>query len=157
MLVVAINVDVPALKVNPVVLVKSTGLPEAVVIVEDPKFIARVRVPVPKKLALAFTSLQVILKLLVLNVPCDTATKGLVSVTALYTVNASPKLYVIPEPLTTIREKILPAVIKVPLPVNVNAFVLALNVMPATSVTLPATVIAALCVRVPVNPVQLID
>jgi hypothetical protein len=141
-----------------VTVVKSTGVPDAVVIVEEPKFIVRVSVPDPKKLALAFVSLQVILKLFVLKVPCVTATKAFVSVFELpKTVNASPSPKVIPEPVTTTLENVFPAVVSVPLPVNVNAIDAPLNVMPATSVTLPATVIAALCVSVPVNPVQLID
>ena len=70
--------------------------------------------------------------------------------------NASPKVAVIPEPLIINGPIVFPAVVKVPVPFNVRV-PLYVTVIPATSVTLPDTVMAALPANVPVNPVQLMD
>jgi hypothetical protein len=114
---------------------------------------ATVMLPVPKASLRVFELLLenifvVRVKLLRLSVPC-------VSVTDLgVLVSASPKVTVMPEPFTVTLLKVLPDVVIVPVPVRVMLPVW-LYVIAETSVTLPATVIAAVPVRVPANPVQL--
>jgi hypothetical protein len=71
-------------------------------------------------------------------------------------VSASPNVTVMPAPLTINGPIVFPAVVNVPVPFNVSV-PLYVNVIPATSVTLPDTVIAAVPANVPVNPVQLMD
>jgi hypothetical protein len=61
-----------------------------------------------------------------------------------------------PDPLIVNGPIVFPAVVNVPVPFNVSV-PLYVNVIPATSVTLPDTVMAALPANVPVNPVQLMD
>lgn len=90
----------------------------------------------------------VILKLAVVNVPCVTV-RDLEN-----RLSASPSVSVMPEPLTVTPLNVLPAVVSVPVPVNVIVPVW-VYVIAATSVTLPATVIAAVPVMVPAKPVQL--
>jgi hypothetical protein len=85
----------------------------------------------------------------VVNVPCVTSILPL-------DVSALPNVTVMPEPLTVSGPIVLPAVISVLVALNVNV-PLYVTVIPATSVTLPETVMAALPVIVPVNPVQSID
>ena len=92
----------------------------------------------------------VTLKFAVLNVP-SVMFRFLVPV-----FNASPSVSVIPEPLTVTPLNVLPAVVSIPVPVNVTVPV-CVKVMPETSVTLPATVILEVPEIVPVKPVQLID
>lgn len=62
----------------------------------------------------------------------------------------------IPDPLIVKGPIVLPAVVNVPVPFNVSV-PLYVTVIPATSVTLPDTVMAAVPANVPVNPVQLMD
>jgi hypothetical protein len=71
-------------------------------------------------------------------------------------VSASPSVRTIPTPFTVSDENVLPAVMSVPVPVIVTV-PLWEYVIPADSVTLPATEIEAEPVIVPVNPVQVID
>jgi hypothetical protein len=61
-----------------------------------------------------------------------------------------------PAPSTVTPLNVLPAVVRVAVPVNVIVPVW-VYVMPADRVTLPATEIAAVPVIVPAKPVQLID
>ena len=70
--------------------------------------------------------------------------------------NASPNVTVMPEPLTTTGPIVFPVVVSVPVPFNVSVPVY-VYVIPASSVTLPETVMAAVPVSVPVKPVQLMD
>lgn len=63
---------------------------------------------------------------------------------------------VIPGPSTVIEENVFPLLVNVPVPSKTKT-PLCVKVMPAESVTLPDTVILALPVKVPENPVQLID
>jgi len=69
---------------------------------------------------------------------------------------ASPSVTVIPEPFTVKAPIVFPAVVSVAVAFSVSV-PLYVTVIPATSVTLPDTVIAAVPARVPVNPVQLMD
>jgi hypothetical protein len=135
--------EVPAVKVKFVVVVKSMFPPDVTVLL--PRLIARMLVLFELKEA------TVRLKLLVRNVPAVTVKEE-----ADPSVNASPSVTVIPAPFIIVWPIVLPALINVPVPVNVKLPV-CVNVIPATSVMLPATVIFVLPANVPVKPVQLID
>lgn len=71
-------------------------------------------------------------------------------------VSASPNVTVMPDPLIVTGPSVFPAVVNVPVLANVSV-PLYVTVIPATSVTLPDTVMAALPANVPVNPVQVMD
>jgi hypothetical protein len=108
-----------------------------------PRFIVRTLLLVEVKTE------AVTLKLLVVKVPW-------VSVISPDDVKASPNVTVIPAPLIVNGPIVFPAVVSVAVAFNVSV-PLYVTVIPATSVTLPETVIAAEPAKVPVNPVQLID
>lgn len=142
-----IIVDVPALNVNPVLKAKLNAVPlVAIEIMLLPKLIVRVLKLEELKIAapVSVTSL-----LAVVNVPC-------VTVKVPEAVNGSPSVTVMPEPFTVTAPRVLPALVSVPVPANVSVPVY-VYVMPATSVTLPDTVMAAVPANVPVNPVQVMD
>ena len=61
-----------------------------------------------------------------------------------------------PLPLIVTGPSVLPALVRVPVPFSVSV-PLYVTVIPATRVTLPDTVMAAVPAKVPVNPVQLMD
>jgi hypothetical protein len=138
-----IIVEVPALKVKPVFKVKFITAVPLKVIVLLPRLIVRVLLAVDN-MAEAVT-----LKLFVVNVPSLT-------VILVEQVKASPSVTVMPVVLITTDPKVLPALVRVPVPAKVNE-PLYVNVIAATRVTLPDTVIAVEPAKVPVNPVQLID
>jgi hypothetical protein len=104
-LLVSCMFDVPALNVK----FEPEGLNGAVLdrtIVLEPKFIALTITPVET------ISPAVTLKLAVVNVPC-------VIVSVLVDMfSASPSVSVIPAPFTVTPLKVLPAVVRVPVPVN---------------------------------------
>ena len=138
------SVEVPALKVKFVVTaVVHAVLVEEKVQVELPRFIVLVPLPLLAKLSAATE------KLFVVNVP-------VVTVKAPLALNASPNCAVMPDPLIVKLLNVFPPEVIVPVPVIVTVAV-ALNVIPATRVTLPATLMVAPTVNVPVKPVQVMD
>jgi hypothetical protein len=100
----------------------------------------------PEELKMA----AVILKPAVSNVP-DVIVRVLVLI-----FKSSPNATVIPAAFTVTPLNVLPAVVSVPVPINVIVPV-CVYVMPVTKVTLPATLIATVPVSVPVKVLQLID
>ena len=141
--------DVPALKVKPVIrVVNQTETPEPLnVTVLLPRLIVRVL------LLLDDRDMAVTLLLLVVKVPCVTVTDEL-------DVRASPRVSVIPDPDTSIPQRVCPALVRVPVPLNIKFAVEGrLVVMPATKVALPEIVklLTPPIERVPVKPVQLSD
>jgi hypothetical protein len=140
------NVEVPALKVKFVVVaVVHAEVAEENVQVELPRFIVLALLPLPTKFC-AVTE-----KLFVVNVPWLT-----VSVPVLPQLRASPSCTVLPEAEIVTSLNVLPAEVIVPVLV-IDTAALALNVIPETRVMLPATLIAAPTVNVPVKPVQVMD
>ena len=138
-------VDVPALSVKLVDVPKATT---------EELFALNVTVLLPKLIVRALLLLDdscvaVTLKLLVVKVPW-------VRVIAPDDVKASPNVTVIPAPLIVNGPIVFPAVVSVAVAFNVSV-PLYVTVIPATSVTLPDTVMAVDPANVPVNPVQLID
>ncbi len=104
---VKIIVEVPALKVSPVfIVVSNTDPPELNVTVDDPRLIVRVLEVLDDK------NVAVTLKLLVVKVPR-------VSVMALEDVSASPRVMVMPTSLIVIGPTVFPAVVSVPVALNV--------------------------------------
>jgi hypothetical protein len=143
---VKLMVEVPALTVMLVPVIHQANVLPVTVTVEPFKVITFVFAVVAQNEPAVTEKLLA----LVLNVP-DCNHIFPVAVIAL------PRVTVMPAPLImTSSPKVFPPLVRVPVAVNVTAPVW-LNVIPATSVMLPATLMAAVPASVPVNPVQLID
>jgi len=133
----------PALNVKLVDVVNAIGEPPEKFNVLLPKFIVLAPVVLDDRPS------AVMLLLLVVNVPA-------VTVKTAEERKSSPRVAVIPAPLIINVPNVCPAEVIVPVPAIV--IVLAwTKTIPATSIMLPDTVIVALTVKFPVNPVQLID
>ena len=139
--------DVPALNVSPVdtvPILKHVPVPDRVIILL-PKLIVLVFVLFERKFT-AFIALLAVVSVPKVKVKEPEAI-----------LRVSPSVTVIPLPfIVRLPQGVFPAVVSVPVPFRVSV-PLYVTVIPATSVTLPDTVMAAVPANVPVNPVQLID